>query len=289
MCGMLLSAVGLVVFFSTGCQKSAVLGPDSQNSDVSNENVALSVAGLIGEHGGGVVDQVGDALVMVTNEGPQMLGKAIDDAQGICSRTAVYDSINQIWTINVSRERGAPGDSVYGKFERTFTLQFFNKEGLPQKRWITKGDTAYSFDFNIISGTGFHIKPKMHHYLKSISGGWIGTNANTDLITINGTYQRAAIDTIFRDDAKRISDHSVNLSLNDVTGPRGSRRDLSQKVSGSITGVFQAMITVVLDDTTLVRHVERDINIQLGNGEADIRVNNEKFRGDAGSGRLLGR
>ena len=158
--------------------------------------------------------------------------------------------------------------------------------GLPQKFWITEGDTAYSFNFNIISGTGIHVRPHFFHELKSIGGGWIGTGVNTDLISINGTYHRAALDSLFGERGTRISDHGVDLSLNDVTGPRGSRRDLSQKVSGSITGLFTATVTILKENVTIIREIEREISIQLGSGQIVIRIGDEHFIVDPHTGGL---
>ena len=146
--------------------------------------------------------------------------------------------------------------------------------------------TAYSFDFNIISGTGLHVRPHFYHELNSIGGGWLGTGVNTDLISINGTYHRAALDSIFGEKGTRISDHGVDLSLNNVTGPRGSRRDLTQKVSGSITGLFYATVTILKENVTIIREIERDINIQLGSGQIAIQVGNEHFIADPFTGGL---
>jgi len=209
----------------------------------------------------------------------------MDDSFG--THTATYDSVTQTWTIEVMRERGVPGDSVYAKFERTYQKQFINKNGLPQRRYITEGDTAYSIDFEIVDGTGVILKPYFKHHLKSLSGGWLATNTNQEIVTVNGTYHRAAIDTLTGERGTRISDHSVDLSINNVTGPRGSRLDLSRKISGSITGVFHATITILGDNITIIKEVERDINIQLGDGEVMIQVNQNQYHASPETGDLI--
>lgn len=277
------------LLFLTGCEKSDVTAPENilpGTSEVDNEDVARSIAVMVCENSGGVLDRVGDVSILAAPEGPDMLSKAVD-IQGICEHTATYDSVTQTWTIDIFRERGIPTDSIYAKFTRTFTLQIMNKNGLPQQFWMTEGDTAYSFDFNIIGGTGIHIRPHLHHELQSVSGGWLGAGVNTDLITINGTYHRAAIDTITGERGTRISDHGVDLSLNNVTGPRGSRRNLSEKVSGSITGLFTATVTIIKGNTTIIREIEREINIQLGNGQMAIQVDGEQFTADPMTGDLI--
>jgi hypothetical protein len=282
------SSFALALLFSTGCEKNNVTATEGnvpEAGEVSNEDVAISIAGMICENSGGVLDQVGDVSVLASAEGPGMLSRDAD-VQGVWDHTAVYDSSTQTWTIEIHREKGTPADSVYSRFERTFTLQILNKNGLPQQFWITQGDTAYSFDFNIIGGTGIHIRPHFHHELKSISGGWLGTGVNTDMITINGTYHRAAIDTLSGERGIRISDHGVDLSLNNITGPRGSRRDLFQKISGSITGLFTATVTIIKENVTIIREIEREINIQLGNGQMNIWVGNEQFTADPLTGYL---
>jgi hypothetical protein len=278
----------LAFLFLTGCEKSELTEPENnfpENSEVSNEDVALSVAGMVCENSGGVLDQVGDVSILATLEGPDMLSKSIE-VQGICEHTATYDSVNQIWTIEIFRERGTPADSIYAKFERTYTLQIMNQYGQPQQFWITEGDTAHSFDFDILGGTGIHIRPHFYHELQSISGGWLGTGMNTDMITINGTYQRAAIDTLSGERGTRISDHNVALALYDVTGPRGSRRNLSQKVSGTITGLFTATVTIIKENVTIIKEIEREINIILGIDEMTIWIGKEQFKADPLTGRL---
>lgn len=283
-CGVLF--IGLL--FLPGCEKSDVMEPElnfPEANEVSNEDVAQSIAGLVCEKSGGILDQVGDVLVLGTVAGPNMLSKAVD-FEGMCDHTATYDPVTQTWTIEIHRGNGTPADSIYSEFERTYTLQILNKNGLPQQFWITEGDTAYSFDFDIISGTGLHVRPHFYHELKSISGGWLGTGVNTGMISINGTYHRAALDSLFGERGTRISDHGVDLSLNDVTGPRGSRRDLSQKVSGSITGLFTATVTILKENVTIIREIEREINIQLGNGQIVIQVGNEHFIVDPFTGGL---
>ncbi len=285
---LFLLAAALLMLLVTGCQKETIVALDEGTNvpSVDNQDVALSVAGAIGEDGGGALDQVGDLMILATPQGAQGLAKEIDP-NIIQTKTVTYDSLSKTWTVMVERQEGTPGDSIWGTWSRTFTHQYRNQDGIAQKFYITDGDTAYSIAFNIITGTGEFHTPRRSHQLKSISGAWVAANTNTDMITVNGTFQRAALDSIFRLNGMRISDHSLNLDLTDVTGPRGSRRDLSRKVSGSISGTFHADMQLIINGETWYRTVDRDIDIQLGNGEADINVGGEQFTSDPKKGEII--
>ena len=281
--------LAIVLIWGTGCQYKTLTEPDPviPSATIDDADIAMSVATVITEDGGGVVDQLGDMSVQASNQGIQAISAGFG-GMGSCRHNATYDSLTQTWTIVIFRERGEPADSVYHLFERTHTLQFLNQAGTPQKFWITDGDTAMQIIFDIVSGSGEHKHPHRHHILKSIGGGWTADNVNTDMITVNGTYQRAALDTIFRQNGMRISDHTLDLTLTDVTGPRGSRRDLSQKVSGSITGTYHAFVTVIKSDTTFTNEITRDINIELGSGNASITVGGHRYRYNTGTGECQG-
>lgn len=281
----LLATVMLLV--AVGCQKDSITTPDNTEDValIDNKDIAIITAAAVGENGGGALDQIGDLMVLASPQGYSGLSKP--DNHGIIqTKTVSYDSLSKTWTVILQRERGTPSDSIYGSWKRTLTHQFRNKVGIAQKWYITKGDTAYSIAFSIISGSGKFFNPRHSHELKSISASWVATNTNTDMITVNGTFQRAAVDTLFGKQGVRISDHSINLKLNDVTGPRGSRRDLSQKVSGSITGMFKADMQLIINGKTWYRRVEREIDIQLGGGDITISIENKQYRGNPETGSL---
>ncbi|MBN2415407.1 hypothetical protein JXO52_06180 [bacterium] len=267
-----------------GCQNNAT-GPDTADSEVTDEDIAISVANLICEDSGGALDQIGDVLEMI-GMGMQSPALKSDPAAGILVRTAEYDSVQQIWTISFTKERGTAGDSLYSLFSRTYSLQLFSRSGSPQQYWITEEDTARTFDVAIIAGTGLHHGPHFTHTLTAIDGSWQGSGADTPLITINGNIHRAAIDTIYRPLSMKISDHAVNLTLSDVTGPRGSRVGLTEKVSGTVSGQFTADVTVYRENMTITRHIVRDISVDLSAGRSRIKIGPQWFVVHPGSGEI---
>jgi hypothetical protein len=275
---ILIAFLSVLIFFM-GCEKENTTEVSFSEDSLSNEEIALSVAASIGENTGGALDQFGDALDLTGSENMNALGKATD-IENIASHTAIYDSVSQMWNIHVVRERGNPSRPFYAYFERTYNLQFLDSNGDPQKRMIVDGDTAYSVIFKIVSGDGRHITPRLSQELKAISGNWLLTNTNLEMVTMNGSYYRAAVDTILVPRGTRISDHTLNLTFTDVVGPRGSRRDLSQKVSGIVSGTYTASVTIITDNTTITKEIQRNIYIVLGSGELNIQVNGQQFRFD---------
>jgi hypothetical protein len=282
---VILIAFLTVLLFATGCEKKNTTEVLFSDYPLSNEEIALSVAASIGENTGGALDQFGDALDLTGSEDMNALGK-VSDTENTASHTAIYDSVSQTWIIHVIRERGNPAGPFYAYFERTYNLQFLDPNGDPQKRWITDGDTAYSMIFKIVSGDGRHLTPRLSQELKAVSGNWLLTDTNLEMVTMNGSYFRAAVDTILIPRGTLISDHALNLAFTDVVGPRGSRHDLSQKVSGIVSGTYTAIVTIITDDTTITKEIQRNIYIVLGSGDLNIQVNGEPFRFDPETGDL---
>jgi hypothetical protein len=81
-------------------------------------------------------------------------------------------------------------------------------------------------------------------------------------------------------------DYTASLEVIDLMGPRGSRRDLSEKVSGTINGSYNAVRIVENGDGTFTTEVSRTITIVITDGTSEIKVDGETFRAGAGSGEL---
>lgn len=271
---LLLILLPLIAFI--GCQNTSGTDPDLTDGEVTNEDIAISVANLVCEDSGGALDQIGDVLEMVTMSGDNQTPKT-DPLTGMLTRTAEYDSTLQVWTISLSKERGTPADSLYSHFSRTYSMQLFGPDGTPQQYWITDEDTAHTFAVSILDGTGMHRGPHMSHTLTEIDGSWQGSGANTPLLTIDGALHRAAVDTIYRPLSMKVSDHAVSLNLDDVTGPRGSRIGLAEKVSGTISGQFTADVTIYRENATITKHVVKDISVDLSAGRTRIKIGPQWF------------
>ncbi len=279
-------SVAVVSLLLTGCSKDSVVDPtptSGTTSDITaNSDVAESVAGDVGEQSGGLVDQLGDVIDLTQSI---RLGKVSGNGF-VDHREATFDETTGTWTLVLQRERGVAGDVPYGYWDRTFTYQFLNSDGQPQKNYITGEDTARTINFNIIDGSGYHKNRRVAHDLTELQGAFVATNVNTDWVTINGTYKRAAVDTISTKNMTRTSNHVIELTLTDMVGPKDSRRDLTQKISGTITGTFHADITFDGKRGYSEKTVDKEINIVFSSGEAEITVDGENYKSDIETGQV---
>lgn len=271
---MKMTVSALAVFILAGCEKN---DPVSSNDEsvMATEDAAESIASALGSDNGGAMDQLSDLaeLASVTGmQGEAALGKT----GGTAEIDTTYDPVTGTWTAVISRERGNPNGIPYASFSRTYTYQFLNKDGQPQKYWRVRNgaqiDTAYTIKFNIVDGTGIHRTRRLSQELKDLSGAFTATGTNTALITINGTYTRAAADTITTRNAVRTHDHTLSLNFIDVKIPRGRRSDVANQVGGTITGNYTATVTFTRGDLYSEKNINRDFTITLGGGDARIKM-----------------
>jgi hypothetical protein len=276
-----LALAALLIF--AGCTKENTLEPNSTSQITANADVAESAASAVGEEDGGLTDQMGDLFGLT---GSEKLTKS-DGTSFLDNKEATYDSIAGIWTLILERERGSQNGPNYALIKRTYTYQFLNSAGMPQKFYIVNGDTAVSIKFNIVEGEGRHRTKRLSQELLNLEGSFVATGTNTAMITVNGTYKRAAVDTITTKRLTRTHNHQIELAIIDLTGPRGSGKDLSQKISGTITGTYHADVAFDGAKGYSERTVDRTINIVIGEGESQINVGGQKFIGDLATGEAM--
>ena len=274
--------MSLTVLLLIGCSKDSSVEPTPITSISSGADAAESIAGAVGNQSGGLADLIGD-IVDFTKV--LKLGN-VNNFGFLDHRQAEYDEAAGLWTVTVERERGGKGNQPYGYWRRVYTIRFLNVNGLPQKHYITGLDTARTVEFNILSGQGFHKNKRVSHELKDLEASFIATNVHTNLITVNGTMQRAGVDTVKTLNMTRISDHTLQLTVTDLVDPADSRGDLSQKISGTISGTFHA--DIIFDgkrgysETT----VDKTFTIVINNGQAEIIINGRKYICDLESGQI---
>jgi len=280
---LFLMAISLSAFLTlSSCTKENTLEPATTSQISANADAAESIASTVGEENGGLTDQMGDLFDLTS---PTGLSKS-EDASYLDKKEATYDSVTGIWTVVLERERGQVNGMNYAFIKRTYTFQFLNKNGQPQKFYVVNGDTANTIKFNIVEGEGRHKTKRLSQELKTLEGSFVATGTNTDMITVNGTYKRAAADTITTMRFTRTHDHQTELSIINLKGPRGSRRNLSQKVSGTITGTYHAVITFDGIKGYSERTIDKTINIVIGEGESQINIAGQKYLGDLASGEM---
>jgi len=229
--------------FFTGCKKNdTVLTPTTEDPQATND-AAVSLSGALSINNGGLLDQVADLLNTPTDNG--VLAKEIgSDPNTVSTVTKTYDSTKGWWTVNVDRTKSGLVWSSH--YTRVYMHQFLNSTGQFQKKYVDNGDTAYTVNHKIISGTGEFNNLWLSHKLTALSCIWVGTGTNTSTVTINTSspYTRSAIDTIFgANGGVRSLDHTLTVNFINVTGPRGTGLDWYLKTSGTLTGHYHAVVT----------------------------------------------
>jgi hypothetical protein len=288
--GVVLGTIFLfVLFLAVSCEKSNPTKSGESSSTIdADSDAAECVSSAVGENTGGLMDGVGDLFDLSSGAAFQGLGKTGWTGLTKPGETADvhYDPSTGLWTVSFSQEYGNPSGIRYAYISRTYTIRFLDKNGQFQRRYITSGDTAATIEFNILSGSGRHMTLRLSQKLNSLSSSFIATGTNTSTVTINGTYQRAATDTLTTQLAKRTLDYTLNLTVSNLTGPRGSRLNLAQKISGSITGTFQGHVTFEKGDLYNEKDISRNISITVGNGTSAITINGKRFINDLVTGEL---
>lgn len=269
---------------------AAMVGCDSStavdDTVSANADVAESLAKLTAEDTGGLVEQVGDVMELATVGDIHGQSDAIAAKFDSFTVERSYDEATGTWTISVSRELGDPEGERYLSFSRTYQVQFLNEGGAPQKFFVTASDTAHAISFVIVEGSGTLTTPHISAQRENITGEWMATGVNTDTVTLNGTYGRSGGHTITSLEAVRTLDYELSLEVVDLVGPKGSRRDLSQKLSGTITGQYDATATFERGDAYREREISKQFTIVIEDGTATITVEGQVFGSNVRSGDL---
>jgi hypothetical protein len=276
-----LSTAVLLLLGSTGC--------DSVTDDqpvAGNEDVAESLAKLTAEDTGGLVQQAADVLELasVGDIQAQTATVAGKDQRDVIER--VYDVASGTWTISVSRERGDPEGDRYLTLDKVYEVQFLDANDDAQKFFVTNGDTARAISFVILEGEISLTTPRVTALRDNITGSWMATGVNTSTVTLNGTYSRSGGHTVTTLEAVRTLDYELALPVDELVGPKGSRRDLSQKISGTVSGQYDAVRTFERGDAYREREISREFTITIAEGEATIAVNGEVFQSNVRTGDL---
>ncbi len=268
----------LALFILSACGEST-----TESEFGANYDGAQSIGTSISYNTGGAVDQMADLSALLVNDSKSALQKLNPD-KGI---VMTYNLNTGYWNILLTRERGIAESHPYANIVRNYALQYRNETGDFQKYYITNNDTARTVIFNIVSGSGEHITRNVHQSLDALSGAWVVTKANTDSVTVNGTYNRQAHDTITGYNSTRVSVNTLALEFDNIILPRGYTPYYYSAVSGTITGTFDATITFTSGDSYTERVVHRDINVSLGEGLAKIDLGARIFKTNLLSGEFV--
>lgn len=285
----LLAALALLALLG-GCSNDDPASPAASTTATVDKDAAQAVAADVSGDSGGVTDQLNDVAMAL--EGLGGAAKDMDPVHPDSTwvrerfREATYDSLTGTWTITVSREFGLPEGVPYHAMDRVFTLRLLGPGGLPQQFRVVDGDTAVAAEYAIVSGSGIHRLPYRVHTLNALNGAFTITDLDQEFMVVNGTYHRDASHAFERLDFARTLDGVLDVELVDVMMPSRLRANICEAISGTITGTWVADITVTRGEDYSEQHVERDITIELGNCEADIRCGDGRFRAPLGTGEV---
>lgn len=278
---LLLALLG--AFALAGCSEHDATTPGASALTTVEKDAAEAIATDLGTDDGGLMDQLSDAVDFAGSV--DLMVKSDGECEGL--RNAVYDDATGTWTITIERERGEIDGVPYASFTRVYTLRFLDADGNPQERYLVDESVANTMEFNIVSGDGLHRTFRVEHTLDELVGQFVITDTHTDLVTINGTYLRSGSHHLDNDRFTRDHVSTLNLELVDVQAPRGAARDLSEAVSGTVTGTYEATITFVRGDDYTEREIYREFTVDLGDGEAVMQMSQERYRARLKTGELV--
>jgi hypothetical protein len=279
---LMVAALGLLAL--VGCSEDDATSPGASTLATADKDAAEAIATDLGSDDGGLVDQLSDAVDFAG--GIDLGAKAAGECEGL--RDAVYDDATGTWTITIERERGEVGDVPYAAFTRVYTVRFLDAAGEPQERYDVDGSLANTIEFAIVSGSGLHATRRVEHALDALEGQFVIADAHTELVTINGTYLRSGTHSLANDRFSREHSGTLTLALTDVVAPRGAGRDLSAAVSGTVSGTYEATITVTRGDDYTEKEIYREFTVELGDGDAVMEMNRKQYRARLKSGELDG-
>jgi hypothetical protein len=276
-----LSLLGLLVLLvATGCDSNSV---QDENTLSATSDVAESVSMLLGGDTGGLTDQLADAFILGTTGDLTGVGKSNDPIE------KTYDATTGTWTITFTREFSNPTSTRSGSLHRVYEVQFLDANGQPQQFFITEGSKASSIHFVIVEGNGTFETPRLTGERTELAGDWMLTGTDTDTITINGTYSRSGGHTFTTAEATRTLDYNVSFEIQDLVGPKGSQLDIAEKISGTLTGIYEGNVTFTRGNAYREQDFNGSVTITIENGEATIDVEGDRFHTPlTGEGRFLG-
>ncbi len=282
-----LAAALALTLVLAGCD-AADPADTSADATVDTEDAVLTVASAIALDGGGVLEDAAAGAALAAFA-PASLGSPPDGRPPFtprpgCTPTRTFDEASFVYTLTQDCSRTSEGGRFSASFSRVATVQFLGAGGQPQAE--RAGATALNFD--ILSGASAFVTPRGSHRLLSLTADLAVTDLGQDLVTVNGTYNRAATDTLSGPRGTRTLAHEVALTLTDVRGPRGAPENWHRAVSGTITGTYHAVRTQTRrDGTTTTREITRDIAITLPRGGSDlaeITMGGRRFHADRRTG-----
>lgn len=270
----------LFLFWGCGHDDSAVT--PTATLPTANMDIGETVLSSIAMDDGGVIDELADLAALAVEPDSLVAAKALETWGGIAS----YDSTTGTWCMQITRQRGDSGAAVRSRYTRTYSYQFRNKDGEPQKRWLVGTDTACTMQFGVADGSGECRNLRLCRQLLSETGNWTVTGVNTDTLIINGNYEQLGLDTLRSYQAVRAFQHQLNLMFTNVRCMRGTTADFAHEIQGSIAGTFLANVAFMSGHAYGETNIYRIMNIAMTGGEATVTIGGEQYTGDLTTGEM---
>jgi len=255
-------------------------------SDDDLADAATAVANAVALDAGGVLeDAAAGAALAASADGNARHG----DRPG-CRAERTYDEAAGLWTAVADCERGDPDGAFYASFERTSTYRFLDAAGQPQP----SREGAATIEQAVLSGASLMRSPRGTHALLSLASALTISDLEADLVTVNGTVQRAATDTLRGRRGERTLAYELDATLSDVRGPRATSRHWRTAVDGTISGTLRATLTrTPADGETDTVEIDEAFTITFpldgaGGRVAEIVLGGRRFRADVETGAVEG-
>ncbi len=261
---------------------------DPALSDADLDDAATAVASALALDAGGLLEDVaaGASLAAPAEAGARHPGP---DRPG-CRADRTYDEAEGLWTAVFDCERGDPDGRFYASFDRTATYRFLDATGQPQPERAG----AASAEYAVLSAENLFRSPRGVHALQSLTSDFTVTDLDADLVTVNGTVQRAATDTLRGPRGERTLAYELDATLDDVRGPRVAPRRWRQAVDGTISGTLRAMLTrTPTGGPTSAVEIDEAFTIVFpvtpsGDRVARIALGGREYRADVETGEVEG-
>ena len=251
----------------------------------ATEDAAVSIANALSLEGGGALDAAASASELaVTDSGSGAGGGFPAD----CTHERSFDEGTTTWTAFIQCERGRPAGLFYSLFSRTGTFQFLDGDAPVQFP-----EEADAVNLDVVDGEGLRVAPGFIHELLDIGADLNVANIHGDLVTVNGTYDRAATDTLYTHNAERTLTYELSMTLIEIQAPPGSREHWPTAVSGTIEGIYHAFITFIRGDSYEEIEITKTFTIVFGDGDGNVRdaiinVDGRDFRANIETGQVQG-
>ena len=274
-----LSLLICTLLLFAGCDSSST--DDEVLDTETSTDVATTVALSVSEEDGGVADQLED-VVTLANEAT--LSKQAGSHPTIHSSNPEYDDVTGTWTVDISRERTSPNGERSISYQRSYEYQFLDADGQPQQFFNTDSTLAKTIIFRIISGSGQYSSPEVVSGLNSLTADWTVSNADEEVFTVSGTYQRSASSTIERALVTRTMDYSMVINQLELNVPRGGAlRDFT----GTFSADYDAMRNTNVENSERDVQVSVSVDITIDDNQVTIDIERDRFVSTLDTGDLI--